>query len=149
MSDRDFFALSLTGRFDLIWCGSLITHIDQADTTELLGFFYDHLAPGGLCVFTTHGQTSVEWMRDNRETYGLTASGQQQVLSQFDSEGYGYADYPHVSGLGVSVVSYDRMMGIARGIGQWNATCYLERGWDNHQDVYAFVLAEPTSASEE
>ena len=149
MSHRDFNLLSLTGKFDLIWSGSLLTHIDRADTTDLLSFFCDHLAPDGLCVFTTHGQTSVDWIRDKRETYGLSANAQQQVLSQFDNEGYGYADYPNVSGIGVSVVSYDRMMAIARDIGPWKATCYLERGWDNHQDVYAFTLAEPTGASKE
>ncbi|MCH7760116.1 class I SAM-dependent methyltransferase [candidate division TA06 bacterium] len=148
MSDKDFNKLSLSGKFDLLWCGSLITHIDEKATTDLLKFFHDHLSPGGLCVFTTHGQTSVEWIQGKRETYRLTEVAQQEVLSQFHEKGYGYADYKNQRGIGISVVSHDRMLVIARSVRQWNETFYLEQGWDNHQDVYGFTNAEPGAAAE-
>ncbi len=48
--------LSLPHRFDLIWCGSLITHIDEWAAVDLLDFFCRHLADRGVCVFTTLGQ---------------------------------------------------------------------------------------------
>lgn len=143
MSDKDFNKLSLTGKFDLIWCGSVITHINQRGTTDLLKFFHDHLSPGGLCVFTTCGPTSVEWIQRKR-----TEIAQQEVLSQFHEKGYGYADYKNRRGYGVSVVSHDRMLAIARGVGQWNQAFYLERGWDNYQDVYGLTNAEPGAAAE-
>ena len=139
ISDIDFRKLSLPGKHDLIWCGSLITHIDERATADLLKFFHDHLSPGGLCVFTTHGQLSVEWIEKKTRTYGLTASAQQEVLSQFHHKGYGYADYKNWHGFGISVVSHEHMLAIARSVGQWNETSFLERGWDNHQDVYGFT----------
>lgn len=91
--------------------------------------------------FTTHGQTSVKWIQENRQTYGLTASSQRELLSQFHKRGYGYANYKNQHGYGISVVSHDRMLSIARSVGQWDEVIYLERGWDNHQDVYGFTNA--------
>lgn len=139
ISYEDFNKLSISGKFDLIWSGSLITHIDEKATTDLLRFFYDNLSPDGLCVFTTHGQTSVESIQKKRYTYRLTASSRQKILSQFHKRGYGYVDYMNQHGYGISVVSHDRMFAIARSVGQWDKTIYLERGWDNHQDVYGFT----------
>ncbi|HET6573563.1 MAG TPA: class I SAM-dependent methyltransferase, partial [Fimbriiglobus sp.] len=45
----------ITGPFDLIWCGSLLTHLDRPGWDEFLTFFHRVLAPGGVCVVTTHG----------------------------------------------------------------------------------------------
>jgi len=126
--------LNLGNKFDLIWCGSLITHIDEPAATRLLKLFHDHLSPGGVCIFTTHGNEAKKFM----EKYGLTESAQRQVLSQFDECGYGYANYPGRDDMGVSLVSQQRMTAIASGAGRWNQTAFIDHGWHNRQDVYAF-----------
>lgn len=136
VSSIDFSKLSVSGEFDLIWCGSLMTHLDETSTMELLKFFRDHLSPGGVCLFTTQGMHSVELIEKNRNAYRLTANGQRQILSEFHKTGYGYADYGDCHGYGVSVVSKDRMLAIASSIERWNDIWFFERGWDNHQDVY-------------
>ena len=51
VSRTDIEALTLDERFDLIWCGSLITHLDVPQIEALLHFFHRHLEPGGLLVF--------------------------------------------------------------------------------------------------
>ena len=101
--------MSIAEKFDLIWCGSLVTHLSEEATADLLKFFYDHLLPNGLCIFTTHGRLSAELIRTNAETYGLTVDAQQQVLSQFYANGYGYTDYSKQPGYGISLVSYEQM----------------------------------------
>ena len=141
MSNRDFTRLSISRKFDLVWCGSLITHVDEAAATHLLRFFENHLAPGGLCVFTTHGRIVADCIQKKLHTLGLTEDAQKQVLSQFHEHGYGYADYTHCRGVGISLVSRERMRAIALSGGKWKESCYLERGWDNLQDVYSFHLA--------
>ncbi len=137
MSDEDFQKLSLPRKYDLIWCGSLITHIDERGTTDLLKFFHDHLLPGGLCVVTSVGQSSMQWIQTKR-----TQLPQQEVFAQFHRSGYGYSDYKGRRGYGASIVSYDRMLTIARGVGQWDLALHLERGWIDYQDTYAFTKAE-------
>ena len=48
-----FSDLNLSRRFHLVWCGSLLTHIDEQAASDLLQFFHDDLSDRGLCVFTT------------------------------------------------------------------------------------------------
>jgi SAM-dependent methyltransferase len=141
-SDTDFSRLSITGRFDLIWCGSLLTHLDEESAAKLIAFFYEHLAPGGACLFTTHGKASVDYVRQSRRAYGLNASGRESLLRQYDERGYGYADYSGKKGFGVSAASPERMLSLARSVGQWHSLSFVERGWDNHQDVYVGALAQ-------
>jgi hypothetical protein len=138
-SGEDFRRLGDLGRFDLIWCGSLITHIDERRAADLLTFFRSQLAPGGVCVVTTHGERSAEWIENGTDTYRLSAAACQFVLRQFRDTGYGYADYDGRSRYGVSLVSRSRMLEIAAGVGNWRPTCYLEHGWLDHQDVYVFA----------
>lgn len=137
-SDKDFNKISTTKKFDLVWCGSLATHLDEKDTTDLLKFFYNVLALGGLCVFTTHGPTTIKWIQEKTKTYELTDKAQAELLAAFQRNGYGYADYELQEKYGISAVSYDRMSEIAGDIFKSKAVMYLERGWDNHQDVYCF-----------
>lgn len=139
MSQRDFSRLVAPERYDLIWCGSLLSHINEKAAADLLKFFYDHLAPAGMCMFTTHGQLSADWMEKKNQTYGLTNHARQQVVSDFHEKGYGYADYWNHHGWGISLVSHERMRTIALNIAQWSEAFYRERGWDDHQDVYGFV----------
>src|SRR5262249_26008365 len=118
--------LALPQRFDLIWCGSLITHIDEQATFDLLRFFYGHLSDQGLCVFTTHGQRSIEWIKCKKTTYGLTEEAQHKVLREFQVQGYGYADYPNQSGYGISTVSHSRIVELARSVGSWDEAFFWE-----------------------
>ncbi|NJD24116.1 MAG: class I SAM-dependent methyltransferase [Betaproteobacteria bacterium] len=143
LSKTNLGELSHLQRFDLIWCGSLFTHIDESSAITLLRFFQDHLTERGLCVFTTHGQQSIEWIQSSKMTYGLTEDGQRKIVQEFQTAGYGYADYPNQSGYGISAVSHDRMVELAKATGGWAETLFIEHGWDNHQDVYAFAVQMP------
>jgi SAM-dependent methyltransferase len=146
-SDTDLKRLSLSDRFDLIWCGSLLTHLPEEATADLLRFFHDHLAPHGLCVVTTHGRLSADWLRSKTQTYGLTERAQQSVLTQFQAKGYGHAAYGGQRVYGVSLVSRERMLALAAAAGSWNEAWYAEHGWDHHQDVYCFTLGTPGEAA--
>ena len=147
-SNESFSKVSLPRQFDLIWSGSLATHLDEKRMFDLLRFLYEHLAPGGLCLFTSHGRTSVEWIQDGKWTYGLSASAQRKLLSGFHEHGYGYVDYESTVGYGISVVSYDRMVEAARRIGQWTESVFLEHGWANQHDVYGFTKSDIGSSAD-
>jgi len=143
LSKTSFGELAVLQRFDLIWCGSLFTHINEASAIDLLRFFHDHLTARGLCIFTTQGRRSIEWIESQKRTYKLTDDAQRKVTHEFHKTGYGYADYPKLSGYGISAVSRERMLELARAVGEWGETLFLEHGWDNHQDVYAFAMQVP------
>jgi SAM-dependent methyltransferase len=132
--------LTFSRQFDLIWCGSLVTHIDQERTKELLHTFARHLAPGGLCLFTT--MSTIKWLQTNPENYMLSLEQRDRLLEAFAARGYGYVDYDQ-PGYGVSLVSFERMTHIASEASDWSLAVFLERGWDDHQDVYGFSKSRP------
>jgi hypothetical protein len=127
--------IDLDRTFDLIWCGSLVTHLDEVGIRSLLRFFQSRLSPNGVCVLTAQGDTSARWMSEGLETYGLTDDNRKSVLEGFYDCGFGYASYEGQS-YGVSLLSRKKMNELA-GSG-WNEVLYMPHGWDNHQDVYGF-----------
>ncbi|MFH2002160.1 MAG: class I SAM-dependent methyltransferase [Planctomycetota bacterium] len=142
-SKKNLGELVLSQRFDLIWCGSLLTHIDEVSAKELLRFFHDHMTERGLCIFTTHGHRFIERIKNKKRTYGLSEDAQRKVADEFQRKGYGYANYPNQSDYGISAVAPERMRELAKAVGEWDETLLLECGWDDHQDVYAFTRQAP------
>lgn len=138
-SNTDLTQVTLPRKFDLIWCGSLVTHLDAEAIAQLLLFFRQQLAPGGLCVFTAHGQHSVELLEQRVVTYSLTSAAQERLLTQVASQGHGYQDYAAHTGYGISIVLPEEMERMAKAAGDWQQACFLPRGWDNHQDVYGYA----------
>lgn len=139
-SKGDFKSLSLPRKFDLIWCGSLLTHVDERVAGDVLGFFHRHLAPGGMCIFTTHGKRVADLMERKELTFGLTDEGQTTILRDYRTNGYGYADYPGCPDYGISITSPTRAVELARGLGAWEQVHFVENGWHNIQNVHAFAL---------
>jgi hypothetical protein len=134
---QDFSQLSASSSFDLIWCGSLVTHINEDSAIALLRFFRDHLTERGICVFSTHGEQSAEWIRQKANTYGLTVPGQKAILRLYEQTGYGYADYPDVSGYGISLAASERMRTLISSLG--SCIFFQPTAWDHHHDVYGFT----------
>jgi SAM-dependent methyltransferase len=144
-----FAELSFAEHFDLVWCGSLVTHLDAGATFELLRLFARHLAPGGVAVFTTYGDYVAQRMRDEGATYDLPAPSAAAIADSYARTGHGYHDYPRGQGYfdfhpegrgyGVSVTSPAWVREQARRAGYLEEVYFKERGWWNHQDVFAFA----------
>jgi SAM-dependent methyltransferase len=137
--------LSFDCEFDLIWCGSLLTHLDEPSTRSLLKVFSDHLTPSGVMIVTTHGDYVAEQMRSGA-TYELPAGATKQMAAIYDERGHAYHDYaqglgyfdfhPAESGYGVSLMSPSWFRSLAADL-KLNEVYFAARGWANHQDVFA------------
>ena len=121
---------------DLIWCGSVVTHLDAPQWTPLLRYFARALRPGGTAVLTTHGRR-VAWRMSALPDadYGLTDAVARQVLTCYRATGFGYADYPHQDGYGISLSSPGWAVGKALETPGLRLVGYQEAAWDRHQDV--------------
>ncbi|MBC7930770.1 MAG: class I SAM-dependent methyltransferase [Rubrivivax sp.] len=141
----DFDKLFLDARFDLIWCGSLVTHLNQKDIAALLEFFKRHLAPAGLLVFTTMGDHVARERLPRREfDYGLADGQIRAVADEYAQSGFGFAGYPEGSydisqTCGVTLTSPEWIRGRVRQAGGLSEVYFAARGWDDHQDVFGFV----------
>ncbi len=131
--------LTLATEFDLIWCGSLITHLDGERTRALLAFFARHLAPDGLLLFTTHGDFVAGRVLEQADFYGLLPASIPALTGSYRQHGHGYLDYPAAPGYGVSLTAPAWVRAQACEVGDLREVYFRAQGWDRHQDVYGFV----------
>ena len=125
--------------FDLIWVGSLFTHLDCKPWSDLLFLFRDLLRPGGVLVFSTHGNYVYERMRKENQDYGLGEGRKSTVLNQYERCGFGYASYGMDDGYGISVSSPEWVCARIASTQQLRICHFAEKTWDNHHDCFACV----------
>jgi SAM-dependent methyltransferase len=132
--------------YDLIWVGSVITHLPEAAARDLVGALKRALRPMGVCMITIGGRLALRNLvgfangqTDNTyQGYGQSVEGAKAIVAGYQAYGYGYHDYPNQRGYGGSLVSPAWLSRHALD----NETIELlfqEMGWDTHQDVFAFM----------
>jgi SAM-dependent methyltransferase len=131
--------VTLVKKFDLIWCGSLATHLNERDIVALLRLFARHLAAGGLVVFTTHGNFAANRLSRREFDYSVPEDQIERIGRDYRQSGYGFADYAGESNWGVSLTSPEWIRERVHELGGLREVFFKERGWDDHQDVFAFV----------
>ncbi len=138
-SSQDFDRLELNNNYDLIWCGSLITHLDKDRIASLLRLFYRHLNRGGSCVFTSHGVRVEDLLSKGEINYSLTPDLVEKVIQGYHGTGAGFSEYNQSrDGYGISLTSDEVIRELAGKAGAWTCTYFKPAGWDHHQDVYSF-----------
>lgn len=138
-SSPNFDDVLLGKKFDLIWCGSLVTHLNQSGITALLRLFQRHLPTGGLVVFTTHGDFVRSRIPTGDFDYGLEPGQIVRISAEYLKTGYGFEDYRGAKDYGVSLSSPAWIRARVRAVGGLREVFFKERGWDDHQDVFGFV----------
>ena len=82
--------LGLEGPFDLIWCGSLLTHQDREMWGKVLALFERIASPGGVVVFTAYGRYVAELLREGHNQLNLDERQVEEILRQYGETGFGY-----------------------------------------------------------
>lgn len=122
--------------FDLIWVGSLLTHVDRRRWSSFLDRFHSWLVPRGLLVFTTHGRY-VAYRMEQGIDYGLQPGQRAELLAAFARDGFAYQDYPGSHGYGIALATPAFVTRLLLGGPDARLVAYGERSWDDHQDVVA------------
>jgi SAM-dependent methyltransferase len=139
-SDKDIKNVKTDEKFDLIWCGSLLTHLNSDRWPAFIDFFNDALDPKGILVFTTHGRYVADLMRSKKCNYGIDDIAKlMKIVQDFDALGFGYANYPHSDEYGISASSPSYVLSLIEKQFGLRILTYLEKGWDDHQDVIACI----------
>jgi SAM-dependent methyltransferase len=114
--------IAVGGPFDVIWSGSLLTHVDECSWQAFLELFESALAPGGVVVFTAHGRIAVEErLRPRRNPFGMNDRQIEAALSDYEERGFAYS--AHLS--------------------------EVERGGEHHPSSYGHTFASPSWVSEQ
>jgi SAM-dependent methyltransferase len=136
-SDKDPQKIICGDTFDLIWCGSLFTHLDSDHWVQFLKLFDSLLNPDGLLLFTTHGPYVV-YRGQKGFDYGLKPKPLRKIVSKYEGSGFGYINYDNNQGYGISVAKPWYVIKLLESVPKLKLLYYKEKGWDHHQDVVAY-----------
>jgi SAM-dependent methyltransferase len=139
-SHADPTKVELEGNFDVIWCGSLFTHLGAPRWPGFLDLLGDALAPDGLLILTTHGRHPPASLRQ----MGLREAEIGTMLDEFDSAGFGHCESP-VEGeqdWGLTIASPEWIRSQVDRIPTLRFVEHVERAWQPptpRQDVVTCV----------
>ncbi len=138
-SGEDFSQVNLPDRMDIIWVGSVFTHIDYERMEKLFDKLFGALGKGGLLIATFRG----------RGTYQMTKSRPHQaelyapLLQAYDETGVGYQQYPpsverQTVDWGLSLTSVEKVIALGKRHKDARLAAYAETCWANIHDVAAW-----------
>lgn len=126
-------------RYDLIWVGSLLTHLDADQWVKFIQLWHDALSPDGLLVVTTHGELVAERMR-NGSDYGYAATSIRRMLRSYDHAGFAFLQDPaEEAEYGISISKPEWVIRNLLSHSDFRLALFTEALWANHQDVVAVV----------
>jgi len=135
-SDVDVQKIKLPSKFDLIWVGSLLTHLSEEMSQSFMDFFIKSLNPDGILVVSLHGRYSEAYQ--NKIGY-IDPTLWSKIQSECNSKGWGYSDHKGVNGYGISMQKASHTIQILEKRDDLSILYYSERLWDAHQDVLAIA----------
>jgi SAM-dependent methyltransferase len=139
----EFSEIDLVDQFELIWCGSLLTHLDGPQWDAFLRFATSHLEEGGTLVFTTHGRIAAHLAYQNHPLFCLEPAGLDRVLRSYEKTGFGYVNYSdECPTYGLSLSSPAWVMSKLVHLRDTRISYLREHAWGHH-DVYGLVKAAP------
>ena len=126
-------------RYDLIWVGSLLTHVDVPQWRHLISLWNDLLMPNGLLVITTHGEYVAERMAAGH-LYGYPEAQVRRLVRTYRHASFGFLEEsPSSVDYGITI---SRPHWVVREVlrhADLRLVLASETLWDNHQDVYGFL----------
>lgn len=138
----DFTKVRFPAPYDLIWVGSLFTHLPLKLTERWLAFLAKQLTRTGIVVATFHGRWAIK-MNDIMPY--LDAERWAGLMSDVESQGYGFRDYRRgethgfiEDDYGISVAKPAALVDLVSTIPDTRLYMYQEKGWGHNHDVIAF-----------
>jgi SAM-dependent methyltransferase len=143
--------------FDLVWSGSFLPHVDADAWAPTLAFYRDRLRPGGMLIFTTHGQRTLDLLaRDPSAVdrlravchgwegdYGVTEPA--DLVDRARRTGFAFEDYgwDHLERWGVNVSLPAWVRQTVDEVGGLQLVRHAPHGWWEHQDVWTYTRSAP------
>jgi SAM-dependent methyltransferase len=141
-SDVDLAKVRIDAKFDLVWCGSLATHLPEEACRQLLGMLLESLEEGGILGITTCGR-AMDWAQNHRFKT-IREDEYARIRKQWDETGFGYADYPGWPGYGMTFMDPSWLFREVFKREGYYVLGFDEKGWHGTQDVL-YVVRRPVS----
>ncbi len=132
-SQPDLSRAPIGENYDVIWIGSLFTHVDEARAEAWLRHLCRRLSPRGILIATLHGN----WSKEVQGKYGemIGPDEWEEILQGYEATGWGYARYAGTDDYGVSLCEASAVIAMAGRVEGVRVLGYHERGWAENHDV--------------
>lgn len=147
-STEHFDDLNFDRKFDLIFCGSLLTHLPEHDYKAAMRCMVRALSDTGIALITLQGRTA-EYIQQNRYQF-IEPHRFEIAMKTVPATGFGYVDYdPHwmtevwkeQAEYGVAMVRPHYAVKNIEADNGVRILGFIERGWDDAQDV--LIIGKP------
>ena len=135
-SGTDIAALEAPGTYDLIWVGSVLTHLSAEHCGRLIDKLLGWTNSGGLLVMSTIGRSALS-LRDHGDADYVHAEAWRAIKAQYAAFGFGYADYADQAGYGLSLTKLSWAGGLIENLRGARLVLLAEAAWDGLHDILA------------
>jgi SAM-dependent methyltransferase len=119
---------------DVMWVGSLFTHITESKTRSWLAYLAEHLNDHGILVATFHGRRSFEIFKTQFPDLV------NQTWPVAETSGWGYVPYDDAEpDWGFSMNTVVKLVEIAEAVPGVRIGGLVEAGWDGNHDVLTLL----------
>lgn len=127
--------INLPGEMDLIWVGSVFTHLDRPAINALLARLWQSLRRNGLLIATFHGRRAKQV---GSSTRFIEQEKWNRIVAAYDQNGFGFETYSGRAEYGVSLIGAAQVISMGSGLGGARLVSFSEQAWAGLQDVAAW-----------
>jgi trans-aconitate methyltransferase len=137
VTPRDVRDISLPERYDLVFVGSLLTHLPVEDGIALLRILGNCLHAEGVLIFTTQGETCLEHLQWYGTEFVAAEATYRRLLKE---QGACFTPYRRYATYGITLHAQRYLERIVSDIfgSRLESIQFSERGWNGHQDLWSF-----------
>ncbi len=142
LSSTDVSEINFDRKFDLIWCGSVLTHLDQEAWEKTFDFLVESTAECGVIILTLQGRYFASALAD-KQPYIADDVDKAALLADFKKEGFSYQNYfdRHANDYGIALTSPQWVTRQIEKHTNLILRSYIEESW-GMQDVVVLYKTE-------
>ena len=159
-SCEDVGRVTLPTKYDLVWLGSVFTHLPKHRWISLLAFLAQWTNPSGVIVFTSHGNKAIKHMDNHvlkRNPYMIPTDIWRSIKQNLPLKGFqffairaGNQKANMARGIetsegeyGFSFATEDWVKHLLSDNPDWDLVTYASGGWGNNHDVVTLLRRVP------
>jgi SAM-dependent methyltransferase len=135
LADRDPSRMRLRPAYDLVFVGSLVTHLSLDAGAAMLRALSAAVLSGGLLVFSTQGKSCLAHLG----WYGPEFSAaEEEFRAGVRRDGAYFVPYRRTPDYGITIHTQRYVEALVQSLAEppFRLVRFAERGWDQHQDVW-------------
>ena len=142
VTSKDFTKLTFPNVYDLIWLGSVFTHMDYERMGILFDALFDRLNPAGMLIATFRGHKMYETCLRTPEI----AVRDAELIREYEATGVAYKKYPGwEDDWGLSLVSPKKLIALGDRRKCARLVTYSEVAWADAHDVGGWTNVSPNT----